>query len=353
MDVYEPEGDTLSERPAVVLAHGGSFIFGDKTDLQTTCELIASEGYVAISMQYRLYPVLVLGYPDSTKIMGAAMKAVGDMKAAVRFLRQDAAGNKTLRIDPEHIFIGGYSAGAVAALHAAYLDSTNIIPAFIQSAITANGGFEGDTGDAANHTFSSSTKATLSMSGGLYRASWLDAGEQPVASIHGTADATVYYTQGLAAGLAYLQGSSWVHARADTVGVWNSLTTVPGAGHTDLYSSANYASQLAAYFVTASAMMETLTCQMSSGTAVANTPVAEWSVYPNPMVDHLRIRLPEGWTNANLMVFNASGQRVLTQENVANEAWIATSAWPAGLYWAKIANPGQKQVVVAKMIVKQ
>ncbi|MBK8557634.1 MAG: T9SS type A sorting domain-containing protein [Lewinellaceae bacterium] len=54
------------------------------------------------------------------------------------------------------------------------------------------------------------------------------------------------------------------------------------------------------------------------------------------MVDHLRIRLPEGWTNANLMVFNASGQRVLTQENVANEAWIATSAWPAGLYWAKI-----------------
>ncbi|MBK8557636.1 MAG: hypothetical protein IPL65_18635 [Lewinellaceae bacterium] len=27
MDVYEPEGDTLSERPAVVLAHGGSFYF--------------------------------------------------------------------------------------------------------------------------------------------------------------------------------------------------------------------------------------------------------------------------------------------------------------------------------------
>ena len=33
MDVFEPENDTLSKRPVVVLAHGGFFLFGDKTDM--------------------------------------------------------------------------------------------------------------------------------------------------------------------------------------------------------------------------------------------------------------------------------------------------------------------------------
>ena len=28
MDIYQPQGDTLSERPLIILAHGGSFIYG-------------------------------------------------------------------------------------------------------------------------------------------------------------------------------------------------------------------------------------------------------------------------------------------------------------------------------------
>ena len=32
MDVYEPNGDSEPERPLVILAHGGTFISGDKDD---------------------------------------------------------------------------------------------------------------------------------------------------------------------------------------------------------------------------------------------------------------------------------------------------------------------------------
>lgn len=43
MDVYEPLGDSISERPVVVLAHGGSFLFGDRTMMASYCELLAKK----------------------------------------------------------------------------------------------------------------------------------------------------------------------------------------------------------------------------------------------------------------------------------------------------------------------
>ncbi|MDO8971794.1 MAG: carboxylesterase family protein, partial [Saprospiraceae bacterium] len=63
MDVYEPTGDNLSARPVVILAHGGSFLFGDKNNMQASCELLAKKGYIAASIQYRLYPFILLGLP--------------------------------------------------------------------------------------------------------------------------------------------------------------------------------------------------------------------------------------------------------------------------------------------------
>ena len=207
MDIYEPEGDNISRRPVVVLAHGGSFISGNKTDMKSWCELLAKKGYVAASIDYRLFPFFILGLPDSVEIFGTAVRAVGDMKCAVRFFREDAATVSQFRADPDNIFIGGYSAGAVTALHAAYLDSNDVVPAFIQDIIDQNGGFDGNTGSAANQTYSSYSKAVVNMSGGIYRSSWVDAGGVPLTSIHGNADGTVPYLSGLAANIAYLEGS--------------------------------------------------------------------------------------------------------------------------------------------------
>lgn len=57
LDVYEPNGDSLTPaRPLVLIAHGGSFVGGSKTgtDVVPICKDLAKLGYVAVAIEYRL-----------------------------------------------------------------------------------------------------------------------------------------------------------------------------------------------------------------------------------------------------------------------------------------------------------
>lgn len=342
MDVYEPEGDNLSSRPVVILAHGGSFIFGDKSMMQPWCELLAKKGYIAVSIQYRLFPFLVLGLPDSTKIFDTAIKATGDMKAAVRFFREDAATANLFRADAANIFIGGYSAGAVTALHTAYLDDTDDVPSFLKLLITNNGGLEGSSGTASNKTYASSSKAVVNMSGGLYRSYWVDQVEAPLVSIHGTADATVPYTYGLAANIAFLEGSSLIHAQANSVGLWNNLLTVPGAGHTDLYEQAQWKPYVDSFWVNATTLLESITCA-TVGVTDLKQQTERWSIFPNPNTgENLHLQLPENVTGVDLGVFDMMGKQVMTHKNLANQQAISLAPLPSGIYVLQISHPSLK-----------
>lgn len=340
MDIYEPEGDNLSARPVVILAHGGSFIFGDKSNMQPWCELLAKKGYIAVSIQYRLFPLFILGIPDSTDIFDTAVKAVGDMKAAVRFFREDAATSNLYKVDSKHIFIGGYSAGAVAAMHTAYLDEDDQIPSFLETLITSNGGLEGISGTNSNKTYASNSSAVVNMSGGLYRSFWVDANESPLVSIHGTADATVSYTYGLAAGIAFLEGSSLVHAQAETVGLWNNLLSVPGAGHTDLYDQAVWKPYVDSFWVNTTSLLESLTCT-TVGTQEVPSFTTPWAVFPNPVLGSagFTLQLPGSIQTGQLVVYDAMGRIVLEQNAVQNQQTIPTPQLPKGQYWLRIVHP--------------
>lgn len=344
MDVYQPQGDVVAARPAIVLAHGGSFIFGDKSNMQQWCELLARKGYVAVSIEYRLYPFLVLGFPDSVDIFDAAIKAVGDMKAAVRFLREDAATTNQFRVDPSNIFIGGYSAGAVMALHAAYLDENDAIPAFMQTILAANGGLEGNSGTASNQTYSSGAKAVANMSGGIYRRAWIDSQSIPLVSIHGTADETVPYLSGIAADIAYLEGSGLLHPQAVSADVWSYLETVPGGGHTDIYDAPQFAASLNSFITHATDLLESLACA-SSGAEEIEAGSDAWLLGPNPVQgDVFQVWLPEGMSAAEVRVFDANGKLVLQQNNTTSGASVRVNGLPAGVYAVQIAdssNPGR------------
>lgn len=350
MDVYEPEGDNLSARPVVILAHGGSFLFGDKSMMQPWCELLAKKGYVAVSIQYRLFPFIILGIPDSTDIFDTAIKATGDMKAAVRYFREDAATANLFRADASNIFIGGYSAGAVAAMHTAYLDADDQVPAFLQSSITDNGGLEGISGTASNKTYPSGSKAVVNMSGGLYRSFWVDGPESPLVSIHGTADATVPYTYGLAANIAYLEGSSLVHVQAASEGLWNNLLTVPGAGHTDLYEQVQWKPYIDTFWVNTTTLLESLAC----ATVDAKEPVIgleAWSLFPNPASEKgFTVQLPETSGAGELRVYDLWGKVVYQKQQIMGQQWIQTSHLPKGVYAVQILHPDKrfeiKQLVI-------
>lgn len=353
MDVYEPTGDAVQARPAIVLAHGGSFIFGDKSNMQQWCEVLARKGYVTVSIQYRLYPFLVLGFPDSVDIFDAAVKAVGDMKAAARFLREDAATANQFRVDPANIFIGGYSAGAVTALHAAYLDENDAIPPFMQTILDANGGFEGLSGTASNQTYSSSAKAVANMSGGIYRRVWIDGGGVPLVSIHGTADATVPYLSGIAAGIAYLEGSGLLHPQAVSADVWSYLETVPGGGHSDIYDAPQFAASLNSFITQATSLLESLSCA-SSGTEEITAGSDAWALGPNPMsAEAFQVWLPEGVAAAELSIFDVNGKLIFRQMDTPSGASIMVGALPAGVYTVQIVDRmADGKIYPARQLVK-
>ena len=56
LDMYQPTGDTVTSRPAIVWVHGGSFSGGDKTspELVDEATTFSKEGYLNVSIDYRL-----------------------------------------------------------------------------------------------------------------------------------------------------------------------------------------------------------------------------------------------------------------------------------------------------------
>ena len=117
MDIYEPTGDTETDRPLIVWAHGGSFIGGSRTDADVVAlaNAFAKRGFVCVSIDYRtgMWPI------DSVNAVKAVLRASQDMKASIRYFYQDKQTTNTYKIDTNNIINGGSSAGAVTALHLA------------------------------------------------------------------------------------------------------------------------------------------------------------------------------------------------------------------------------------------
>lgn len=89
-----------ARRPAVLSVHGGSWARGDKgnSDWRAVCQWLASEGFVAYSVNYRLAPAAT--FPA----------AIDDLTMAVEWIRQPENAKK-YGIDPDRIGVFGGSAG--------------------------------------------------------------------------------------------------------------------------------------------------------------------------------------------------------------------------------------------------
>ena len=239
LDFYEPQGDTAATRPLIIWVHGGSFIGGSKLDgdVATWSQEFAKKGYACASIDYRLgfFPI------DSANAVKAVVRAVQDLKAAIRFFYKDRATTNTYKIDTNHVFVGGSSAGAITALHVAYLNDPCEIQDYLSAGTIANlGGLEGTSG---NPGYSTKVHAVVSGCGALARYSWLEAGDVPLCSVHGTNDGTVKYNRGVVnpgTPLMYLDGSRMLHERACAVGVENTFYTFPNAPHVPYAGSQAY-----------------------------------------------------------------------------------------------------------------
>lgn len=226
MSIYEPQGDTEANRPLVILAPGGGFSDLGFEDMEPYAQLLAKAGYVSAVINYRLNES---NDRSEARMFLAVVQAVQDQKAAIRFFKKDADTNNQYRINPDKIFIGGHSAGAITSLHTAYIENVDEVSGTLATIINENGGWEGASG---NPGYASTVAGVINLSGGILDISYIDAGEPALYSVHGTADAIVSYTNGPADGTeVVLFGSQPIHTRAQSVGITSELLAITDGDH--------------------------------------------------------------------------------------------------------------------------
>jgi len=346
-DIYQPTGDTIAARPLIILGHGGSFIGGTRADdatVDSLCVRFARRGYVTVSIDYRLGTLTDLAV-DSTAI-DVVMKAISDGKAAIRYFVKDAATTNTYKIDTNNIFVGGNSAGAVLYMHVGYLDESEA-PSYITTALSFNGGFEGNSGNAG---YTTKYKAVINLAGALNMAAFIDPTDVPSVNIQGSADATVPYNCGHPlggivpvdlCGLGVLE-PAYV---AKAINHWSKVYT--GDAHVP------WASNPAKFNTVDSMTREFLYTQVCpSGASVQNITATGsiTTLYPNPASEAATVHASS--LIESISVYDPSGRIAFSRSDINNtEISINTSHFAKGLYFVRVNFADVNTTPVIKRLV--
>ena len=221
MDILRPKGATAAN-PTIVAIHGGGFRRGSRTSYIPFCIKAARQGYTCATVSYRFAPRHQFPAP------------VEDVKAAVRFLRANAA---KYNIDPDRIGATGGSAGAHLALMLGLTGSTRLFegsgPNQEQSSkVQCVGEFYGPTDFTQSYGKSVDAAEVLPIfigndlqhnREGHLKASplyYVTPMSSPILAVHGDKDAYVAVEQ-----------SIWLTDKLRAAGVAAELEIIPGAGH--------------------------------------------------------------------------------------------------------------------------
>jgi len=231
MDIAFPPGQDAAT-PAIVCIHGGAWQLGTKEDYQPHIRFLASIGYVAAAVEYRLAPAHQ--WPAQ----------IQDAKCAVRYLRAHA---EELNIDPNRIAALGDSAGGHLALLLGLMDPSDGLDGAggspgqsskVQAVVSFSGptnlatwrvsseaeaefaAYHGRDSDGILADLLGTDDRTAPVMAEASPVSYIDAGDPPILTFHGDADAIVSVDQ-----------ARQLHAALDQAGVQQTLTIVEGAGH--------------------------------------------------------------------------------------------------------------------------
>jgi len=344
LDVYEPTGDTETNRPLMIICHGGNFTGGSKTgsDVVPLAEDITKMGYVVASINYRKgFEGLFSGQLDSVYATETVVRAVHDYRAAIRYFKKDFSENgNTYGIDTSLIFASGVSAGAITAVHVGYMDDLSEIPTYIDTTKAGLGG--GIEGISGNPGYSSNVAGVINIAGALRDTNWMNTGDTPILSFHGDQDATVPYGTDIiwllgTFEIMMVDGSESIHERANNVGITNCFLTHYGQDHTPHVGSALYTDTTLTYmsnFMSSIVCGETLDCSYDGTTVyvgINEESQDEATVYPVPAESFVNIQA--GSNIEEVQLFNLLGEIVLTKQgNNTDNMQISKNNLPNGVY---------------------
>ncbi|MFY7958799.1 MAG: alpha/beta hydrolase [Elsteraceae bacterium] len=180
LDVYRPEKPG-GPAPVIVFFYGGGWRMGDRNDYRFVGQAFASDGYVVVTPDYRLYPdVRFPGF-------------VEDGAAAVVWTQRNIAAEGG---DPNRIILIGHSAGAhlVSMLHAdrRFLDDAGFRrPADGSSGLAATIGMAGPYNYTPQGWYRDILNATAAGRP-VMPLPFVEGREPPLLLLHGESDSTVY-----------------------------------------------------------------------------------------------------------------------------------------------------------------
>ena len=334
LDVYEPTGDQLTSRPLIVLAHGGSFIGGSKTEdpaVTKSCMAFAKMGYVCASINYTLgfdaFP------PNAESAARTVYRAARQLKTAVRFFRKDAATTNLYKINPNVVFIGGNSAGAITALHAAYLDTYAELPAGIDTSALAQGAIEGYM--FGNAGYSDQVSGVVNMAGAIGDVDWLANNTIiPVVSAHGTVDQTVPYGSDIIVFLGAfpvlpVEGSGSIHQYAQANGMNEALLDFVNEDHVPWNSNDTKMTQVINFNRD---FLYNIVCVLADVDEQNMTESLQ--VFPNPANDLVTVQVSGFAGEINIRITDLTGKIVISQTQIVSEGQfnITTDGLSAGMY---------------------
>jgi len=356
MDIYQPTGDTYTNRPVILLAHGGSFIGGSRrldagsnTDpaVDTLCLHFVKRGYVTVSIDYRLATSPLQMVTSAASAADVVAKAISDGKSAIRYLVQHRT---TYGIDTNNIFVGGNSAGAVMFMHIGYLDSVGECTPLMYTALMNNGGFEGNSGNTQSYP-TTKPKGIINFAGGLASVGLVSTGNIPSVNCQGDADATVPYTcaKALSGNCPdTLCGLGSLKPQYVLKGINHWDTVFVGAGHVPWDSDngmMNSVDSLTNQF------LYSLVC--STVNSVNNVPtISDVTIFPNPATDLLNIRSSDFVSAVSM--YDQMGRIVYEANNINRGSYqINTANMPKGIYFVKIRFNNESNAPMVRQVAVQ
>jgi acetyl esterase/lipase len=306
LDAYYVSGPSTN-RPVVILTHGGGLGAGDKgytvaqgnfyPDMGTA---FATNGFVAFSINYRLWPGCPGGCPDEIGM------AVADVMTALSWIR---AHGTDFGVDTTKVLIAGDSAGGGLAINTAY-QSTNA-NSFL-GCIALWGGVPPYGSDVHPVNLWPITAQT-----------------PPTCLIHGTADTVVPYAT-----------SVNLSSNLTAAGVYNELHPLAGYDHYPVMVNGVYNTNLVGTIINTMVAFANLT--------TGNSPAAE----PVRLGDHtLQVANGQfcfdltGPTNVTVAVEQSTNlmntwQAIATNQLLTGPVWVTNTISAANqFYRARIISP--------------